>query len=206
MPKPLDDQQKKLLEVLKSDPDAFRVLTLREIGEKIGVDYAQWVLNKIKQLENRGYVRKDESGSYWVLKEPVEGIYFFPFVSFSHCGSILESGKDDIESKEKIPFPTKTLPISSKSDLRRLFFTRAKYGGDGGSKDGDLLLVKRQNTTTEKDTALVLHNGTPKIRYLNQKDGKCVLIPIDRNTENIELADPEEIAVVGVVKTIISNV
>lgn len=85
MTKPLDPQQKKLFELLKSDRHITETLTLKEIGERIGVDYAQGVLNKLRQLENKGYIRKDEQGIYKVLKDPVEDIFYFPLIGFAQC-------------------------------------------------------------------------------------------------------------------------
>lgn len=206
MPKPLDSQQKKLLELIKSDADIFHSFTLREIGEKIGVGYAQWVLNKLKQLENRGYIRKDENGAYRVLMDPVEGVHFFPFIGFAQCGNFKGATLDEIEAQEKIPFPTKTLPLGSKSDLGKFFFTKAKGNSmEPDVKDGDLLLVKHQKEATEKDKTLLLHNGTPKIKYLKRKDEKYVLFSLNRDIDDFELSERDEIEIVGVVKLIISN-
>jgi hypothetical protein len=41
MSKPLDEPQKKLLALLKEGRDIAASFTLREIGERIGIDYAQ---------------------------------------------------------------------------------------------------------------------------------------------------------------------
>lgn len=85
MSKPLDIQQKKLFELLKANRRITETLTLKEIGEQIGIDYAQGVINKLRQLENRGYIRKDEKGIYQVLKDPIEDIFYFPLIGFAHC-------------------------------------------------------------------------------------------------------------------------
>lgn len=126
MSKPLDIQQKKLFELLKANRHITETLTLKEIGERIGVDYAQGVLNKLRQLENKGYIRKDEQGVYKVLKDPVEDVFYFPLIGFAQCGNLAETSLEDISEQDKIPFPTKTLPIGSKEDLGKFFFTRAK--------------------------------------------------------------------------------
>ena len=85
MSKPLDTPQKKLFELLKENGHITETLTLKEIGERIGVDYAQGVLNKLRQLANKGYIRKDEQGIYQVLKDPVEDVFYFPLIGFAQC-------------------------------------------------------------------------------------------------------------------------
>ena len=206
MSKPLDTQQKKLLELLKSDAEIFNTLTLREIGEKIGTGYAQGVLNKLKQLENKGYIRKDESGTYQVLKDPVDGIHFFPFIGFAQCGNFKGASLNEIEVQEKIPFPTKTLSLGSKADLGKFFFTKAKWSSMAPDiYEGDLLLVKVQKKALPNDKVLLLHNGMPKIKYLKQKDGQYILFSLNRNIDDFELSDSVGIEIIGVVKLVISH-
>lgn len=205
MTKPLDPQQKKLFELLKSDGHITETLTLKEIGERIGIDYAQGVINKLRQLENKGYIRKDEQGIYKVLKNPVEDIFYFPLIGFAQCGNLRETTLDDISEQERIPFPTKTLPIGSKEDLGKFFFTRAKWDSmEPAIYENDLVLIKYQKETTASDKTLLIHNGTPKIKYLKATDGQYALFSLNKHTDTFELTPKDEVDIVGVVKLVVS--
>lgn len=207
MTKPLDTQQQKLFELLKENGHITETSTLKEIGERIGINYAQGVLNKLRQLENKGYVRKDEKGVYRVLKDPVEDIYYFPVIGFAQCGNLVATSLDEIEEQERIPFPTKTLPISSKEDLGRFFFTKAK--GDSMEpdiKEWNLLLIKSQKEATASDKTLLIHNGTPKIKYLKETtNGQLALFSLNKNIDTFELSPKEKISIIGVVKLVVSS-
>lgn len=206
MAKPLDPQQKKLFELLKSDGHITETLTLKEIGERIGVDYAQGVLNKLRQLENKGYIRKDEKGIYQVLKDPVEDIFYFPLIGFTQCWNLAKTSLEDISEQDKIPFPTKTLPIGSKEDLGRFFFTRAKGNSmEPAIYEDDLVLIKYQKEATESDKTLLIHNGTPKIKYLKEKNWQYVLFSLNKSIDDFQLSSKEEVEIIGVIKLVISN-
>ncbi|OIP51970.1 hypothetical protein AUK10_04280 [Candidatus Gracilibacteria bacterium CG2_30_37_12] len=205
MSKPLDIQQKKLFELLKANRRITETLTLKEIGEQIGIDYAQGVINKLRQLENRGYIRKDEKGIYQVLKDPIEDIFYFPLIGFAHCGNLVETSLDDISEQERIPFPTKTLPIGSKEDLGKFFFTRAKGNSmEPAIYEDDLVLIKYQKEATESDKTLLVHNGTPKIKYLKATDGQYTLFSLNKHTDTLELSPKDEVDIIGVVKLVVS--
>lgn len=205
MSKPLDIQQKKLFELLKANRHITETLTLKEIGERIGVDYAQGVLNKLRQLENKGYIRKDEQGVYKVLKDPVEDVFYFPLIGFAQCGNLAETSLEDISEQDKIPFPTKTLPIGSKEDLGKFFFTRAKWNSmEPAIYEDDLVLIKYQKEATASDKALLIHNGTPKIKYLKATDGQYALFSLNKHTDTFELSPKDEVDIIGVVKLVVS--
>lgn len=205
MAKPLDPQQKKLFDLLKSDNSLMEALTLKEIGERIGIDYAQGVLNKLRQLENKGYIRKDEQGIYQVLKDPVEDIFYFPLVGFAQCWNLAHASLDEISEQERIPFPTKTLPISSREDLGNFFFTRAKGNSmEPAIYEDDLVLIKYQKEATESDKTLLVHNGTPKIKYLRKKDQQFALFSLNKDIDDFELSLKDDVDIVGVVKLVVS--
>lgn len=207
MSKPLDTSQKKLLDLLKNSGEIVASLTLREIGERIGIDYAQWVINKLRQLENKGFIRKDEQGVYQVLKDPVEDVFRFPLIGFAQCWNLAETLLDDITEQERIPFPTKTLPMGSKEDLSKFFFTRAKWNSmEPAIYDWDLVLIRIQTSPTESDKVLLVHNGTPKIKYIKSKGSWWYgLVSLNKNIDTLEVVPKDELSVVGVVRLVVSR-
>lgn len=203
----LDEPQRKLLDLLKSDGSISDSLTLREIWERIGMGYAQGVINKFRQLENKGYIRKDERGVYQVLKDPVENLFHFPLVGFAQCWNLAQMTLDDVSEQEVIPFPTKTLPINSKEELGRFFFTRAKWDSmEPDIRDWDLVLIRCQTDTAESNKTLLVHNGTPKIKYIKSgMNGQYGLVSLNKNIDTLEIIPKDEIAIIGTVKLVISS-
>ena len=72
-------------------------------------------------------------------------------------------------------------------------------------KDWDLLLVKSQKEATSSDKALLVHNGTPKIKYLKEKNGQYVLFSLNKDIDDFELSSKDKVDIIGVVKLVISN-
>ena len=71
--------------------------------------------------------------------------------------------------------------------------------------EGDLILVKQQKEATENDKVLLVHNGTPKIKYLKQKNGHHVLFSLNKDIDDFELSTKDNVEIIWVVKLIISN-
>lgn len=206
MSKPLDIYQKRLFDLLKSDPTVTKETTLKEIGEYIGIGYTQGVINKLKQLENKGFIRKDENGIYRVLQNPVEDVYYFPLIGFAQCGNLRQLSLDDIVAQDRIALSTKTLPIGSKEELKKFFFTKAKGNSmEPDIHEGDLVLIKAQKEASASDKALLVHNDAPKIKYIRQKNGQYALFSLNKDIDDFELSPKDEVEVVGVVKLVISN-
>jgi phage repressor protein C with HTH and peptisase S24 domain len=112
-----------------------------------------------------------------------------------------------VTEQERIPFPTKTLPIGSKEDLGRFFFTKAKGNSmEPDIHDWDLVLVRHQADPTESDKVLLVHNGTPKIKYIKSKwDWGYELVSLNKNIDTLEVVPKDELSVVGVVKLVVSS-
>ena len=67
----LHQKQAEILDILKQGEEG---LSLRDIAEKIGVNSPNTVLHHIKQLEQKGYLRRNPANSadYIVLKDPIK--------------------------------------------------------------------------------------------------------------------------------------
>lgn len=72
--------------------------------------------------------------------------------------------------------------------------------------EDDLVLVKYQKEATESDKTLLVHNGTPKIKYLRKKGRQLALFSLNKDIDDFELSSKDEVDIVGVVKLIISKV
>ena len=70
--------------------------------------------------------------------------------------------------------------------------------------ENDLVLVKYQKEATESDKTLLIHNGTPKIKYLKSTDGKYMLFSLNKSSDTVELSPKDKVDIVGVVKLVVS--
>lgn len=70
--------------------------------------------------------------------------------------------------------------------------------------EDDLVLIKYQKEATASDKALLIHNGTPKIKYLKATDGQYALFSLNKHTDTFELSPKDEVDIIGVVKLVVS--
>jgi len=169
-----------------------------DIGEAVGIDHPQKVLDKIDQLIRRGYIAKTPFGGYQVLRKFEESdqlsLPFFGFAQCGHAGSAilaeyprkkLEVDKDLINEVEKDSY----------------FITRAK--GDSMEPfihSGDFLLIKVQSGFNPEDQVMVVHNGLPKIKKVLSDGDRLVLRSFNPAFGDFVVDEDDEAEIVGIVK------
>ncbi|MDD2537103.1 MAG: S24 family peptidase [Candidatus Absconditabacteria bacterium] len=200
----LDDIQKALILFFKKNTNE-EGLTLREIAQEIGVKHPQTVLNKLNQLVLKGYFVKDEKG-YRLVRESITDkftdIVQLPIFGFAQCGN---QGKAIIHeySQEKMPV---TMAFIGASDITNCFFVRAKGNSmEPKIQDGDLVLIRQQDSYDENDYVFVIHNQLPKLKKIIKQDGQFFLESVNRFFDKVEIDPYDETKVIGVVKKIIKN-
>ena len=204
----LDSSQKKLLKIIKNN--SYKAFSTEEIMSYIDVTYPQAINNKLKQLENKWYVRRDSNWDYIALDEPVEEIFYFPLIGFAQCWNLTTNEIYDINYLDTFPFPTKELDIKSNEDLKNYFFTKAKWESMLPLiKENDLVLVKIQKDRVSPwYNTLVIHNWKPKIKrvFFDSEKGIYTLISINPQFPEMEISKPDdELDVIWVVKKVISS-
>ncbi len=194
--KPLDGRQRDILDYLYDNQEYS--MTLADIGEAVGIDHPQKVLDKIDQLIRMGYIAKNPFGGYQVLKRFEETHQLsLPFFGFAQCGN---AGKSILEE-----YPRKKLEIDkdliNESEKDSYFITRAK--GDSMEPfihSGDFLLIKVQQGFNPEDQVMVVHNGLPKIKKVLQDGDKLVLRSFNREFGDFIVEPDDSAEIVGVVK------
>ena len=199
----LDDLQKRLIAFFKQNKDQ-EGLTLREIANQVWANHPQTVLNKLNQLVFKGYFIKDAHG-YRLIREEfwsrTDDVVQLPIYGFAQCWN---KWKRVIEE-----YSQETIPVTAAfvwTDLTNTFFVRAKWNSmEPKIQDGDLVLIRQQQSYDESDYVLVLHNQLPKLKRIIKKDGKYMLESINRFFDNVEISPYDETKVIGVVKKIIKS-
>ncbi len=194
----LDSRHRDILEFLHDNQEY--TTTLMDIGNAIGIDHPQKVLDKLEQLENRGYISKNPFWGYQVLKRYEDTNQLaLPFFGFAQCGN---AGKNILEE-----YPRKKLPIEKNlintAEIDHYFITRAK--GDSMEpfiQSGDFALIHVQSHFDAGDRVLVVHNNKPKIKKIHTVNGKKVLQSYNSEHKDLVIEEYDDINIVGVVKNI----
>ena len=204
----IHDNQEKILKFLQKKKGNIENISLREIGEAIGLGNKheinpQIISHHLKTLENKGYIRQENSlrKIFTILKEPINDIVYVNLYSTTaQCGPDGVLGEDNIQ--EKIPLHSKTFGISNADDY---FLIKAK--GDSMEPmiySGDLVLSRTQDQIDHNQIGVVVHEGIPKIKQVAKIGTEYRLVSLN-NTRypNEAIEEDSNIRVVGLVKSII---
>ncbi len=203
--KDLDNIQKSLIAFFKKNTNQEGI-TLREIAHNIWAGHPQTVLNKLNQLVLKWYFIKDDQGYRLIRESITDSLYDIvqlPIYGFAQCGN---QGKKVVDeyTQEKIPVTMAMLGIK---DISKCFFVRAKGNSmEPKIQDGDLVLIKQQDSYDINDYVFIVHNDLPKLKKIIQKDGKRFLESVNRFFDNVEVSKYDETKVIWVVKKIIKDI
>lgn|SRR3989338_4701939 len=189
-------QQKLYGILLKQEKDDS--LTLDEMRKKLGVKSINTVVHHLKQLEKKGYIRRNgDYGQFEALPAPVRDIIYLNLYGTVGCSPSGFFNDDNLI--ERIPFPAKKLRVNADS-----FLVEAR--GDSMEPliyDKDLVLVDR-SPVSSGDTAVVVHKDEAKLKKFYKEKGRVVLQSLNPKYEPI-IVDPDDIRTVGVVRGMIRN-
>lgn len=203
----LHSTQEKILNFIERNGGTIEDMTLRDIGESIGIGrQPQLVAHHLQQLEKKGYLRRDPSDQrrMTTLKAPIPEVAYVDLYGMAECGPEGFFGEDCI--LDRIPLPTRTFGIS---DPRRYFLVTARGKSmEPMIKEGDLILAVQQDDVDSGSVAVVVHNNMPKIKkvVVNELGGNRIYSLISLNNEfkdeNITSGD-ENFRIVGLIKGVI---
>jgi repressor LexA len=191
--------QQKIYDLIKKgfqDP-----LSLREIASIVGEKNHQNIAHHIKQLEKKGFIRKDphDPQLMTVLKDPVEDAVYLNIYGFAQCGPQGPLVPENIT--DQVAISTKLFGIPSPQD-----FFCVKARGNSMEPDifeKDLVIAKMQKDVDNNSIAIVVHNEMPKIKKIIKDNGSTILLSLNTDflPETVKLNDSFE--VYGQVKHVI---
>lgn len=156
----LTDKQKKVLEFIQRQiTDRGHSPTIREIGEKFGIQSTNGVRTHINALIKKGYLKKEKfiSRGLELTQSLTEGIGRIPMVGSVPAGLPI----DAIENIEgEIALDLSFLP-------RGESFTLTVIGDsmkNAGILDGDLVLVKKQRVAQKRDIVVAIIDGEATVK------------------------------------------
>ncbi len=198
--KKLHPKQEKLLDLLKSNIE--EPLTIRELQDEIGASSPSIVHHHIKQLESKGYLRRNPHNShdYQILADkPDKKIAFLNLYGMAQCGpngSMLKGNPID-----RIPISTKILGFPS-SDA---FLVKAR--GDSMEpkiKQGDLVIVRKNVSPEDGSIVVCVNNDEVMIKKIQKIDKDNIFLTSLNQAYKAILASKDNFKIEGVVKGILS--
>lgn len=193
----LHPAQKSLLGILKENTD--EPLSVREIQEIMGVSSPSVVQHHIKQLEKKGYLRRNplNSRDYQILADsPDKQITFLNLYGLAQCGP--KGSIFDGEPIERVPISSKILGFPSSE----AFMVKAK-GNSMIPKiyEKDLVIARKTNDADSGNIVVCVNNGETLIKKIQK--GKSIIL-ISLNPKYEPFIAEKDFRIEGVVKGVYS--
>ena len=151
----------------------------RRIMHALGMSSLNLVQRYVLALENQGRIRRTRLGSIALPKRLDAGKNkIVPLVGDIACGQP-SFAEENIEASYALPEA-----IFGKGELFMLH-THGDSMIDAGIREGDLIVVRKQNTADDGQIVVALMDGEATLKRLFHRDGKIVLHPENRQMQDI---------------------
>jgi len=193
-----ETQLRALREIRNGIAHRGRAPSIRELMAALGYRWPRSAAVIIEKLILQGYLQRGPSGALRLLKDiPDEAgqarTVDVPLVGTASCGSLLLA-EQNIEA---------TIPVSVKLAMRpgRYFLLRANGVSmdRAGIGDGDLVLIRQQNTARSGDRVVALVDGEAAIKEFRPSGDVVVLRPRSSNPKHRDIILTRDFLVQGVV-------
>jgi repressor LexA len=176
-------------------------LSLREIAAIIGEKNHQNIAHHLKQLEKKGFLRKNPSNpqELEVLKDPIEEAVYINIYGFAQCGPNGLLAQDNLY--DTVALSSRLFGIAAPQDY---FCVKAR--GDSMEPkitEKDLVIARRQLTVDNNQIAIVVHNEVPKIKKILQTDNSILLLSLNPKYSPMEVKKDDTFNIYGIVKHIV---
>ncbi|MFZ5753481.1 MAG: transcriptional repressor LexA [Bacillota bacterium] len=184
----LTDRQVAIINYIKKEIKAKGYPpSVREIGEAVGLSSSSTVHNHLNQLESRGYIKRDPTKPRAIEVidhnlRPNKEMVNVPIVGRVTAGSPILA-VENIE--DTFPLP---LDFIKSEDV---FILNVKGDSmiEAGIQDGDLVIVKKQNTARNGDIVVALLDDEATVKRFYKENSHIRLQPENSNYEPIITKD-----------------
>lgn len=157
----------------------------RRIMHALGMSSLNLVQRYVLALENQGRIRRTRLGSIALPKRLDAGKNkITPLVGDIACGQP-SFAEENIEASYALPEA-----IFGKGELFMLH-THGDSMIDAGIREGDLIVVRKQNTADDGQIVVALMDGEATLKRLFHRDGKIVLHPENKAMKDIVVENCE---------------
>ena len=200
MGKGLTRRQQEILTFVRRYTDAHGYPpSVREIGQALGLTSSSTVHSHLSALEKKGYLRRDPSKprALEILKDerevPVKKVVPLPVVGQVTAGLPILA-QQNIE--DYFPLPQEFV----RSEECFILKVRGDSMVDAGIFDGDMLVVRKQQTAKDRDIVVARMEDEATVKRFFREDGRIRLQP-----ENPRMAPiiTRDVAIEGVALAVI---
>lgn len=200
MGKGLTRRQQEILTFIQRYTDAHGYPpSVREIGQALGLTSSSTVHSHLSALEKKGYLRRDPSKprALEILKDenevPTKKVVALPVVGQVTAGLPILA-QQNIE--DYFPLPQEFV----RSDECFILKVRGDSMIDAGIFDGDMLVVRKQQTAQDRDIVVARMEDEATVKRFFREDGHIRLQPENPRMEPIRTRD---VAIEGVALAVI---
>ena len=200
MGKGLTRRQQEILTFIQRHTDAHGYPpSVREIGQALGLTSSSTVHSHLSALEKKGYLRRDPSKprALEILKDerdvPAKKVIQLPVVGQITAGVPILA-QQNIE--DYFPLPQEFV----RSEECFILKVRGDSMVDAGIFDGDMLVVRRQQTAKDRDIVVARMEDEATVKRFFREDGYIRLQPENPRMEPIITRD---VAIEGVALAVI---
>jgi len=177
----LTDRQKAIFEFIQRQiTDRGHSPTIREIGEKFGINSTNGVRTHLNALIKKGYLKKERfiSRGVEITQSLPEGVGRLPLVGSVSAGMPI----DAIENIEgEIALDLSFLPRGDSFSLTVMGDSMK----DAGIFDGDLVLVKKQRVAQKGDIVVAIIDGEATVKRFFPSEKSIRLQPENKDFKPI---------------------
>lgn len=199
----LSPRQKDILEIIKKEITLKGYPpSVREIGEAVGLTSSSTVHNHLTILEQKGYIRRDPTKPRAIevldsLSEFTRKTVHVPIVGHVTAGEPILA-VENIEDSFPIPYDL------VKSDLVFMLRIKGESMIEAGILDGDLILVRQQNTANNGDIVVALMEDEATVKRFYKEKNSIRLQPENSSmapiySQNVSILGK----VIGVFRTVV---
>jgi len=177
----LNDNQKKLLEVIRNAISSEENLSMQDMAEMIGVNSPNTVLYHLRKLEEKGFIRRDVSGKVTRVNSPddsTSALAYLPVLGNARCGAPLDQIIDEATTR-MVPVPLRLLNKSLKADLYLI-----QAIGDSMSpkiEEGDYVIFEAKQTPQNGDIVVARAEEGFTIKVFKEIKDQFILEPTNSN-------------------------
>ena len=177
----LNDNQKKLLEVIRKAISSEENLSMQDMAEMIGVNSPNTVLYHLRKLEEKGFIRRDVSGKVTRVNSPddsTSALAYLPVLGNARCGAPLDQIIDEATTR-MVPVPLRLLNKSLKADLYLI-----QAIGDSMSpkiEEGDYVIFEAKQTPQNGDIVVARTEEGFTIKVFKEIKDQFILEPTNSN-------------------------
>ena len=176
--------------------------SVRDLTKAMGYKSPRSISVLLEKLTKKGALKRDSKGEIKLTanfegdESRVETVDI-PLVGMVACGTPVFAEENIID---RIP-----VDVSLVKEPYRYFFLQAR--GDSmdkkGIKEGNLLLIRQQNTASEGDIVVALINDEATVKEFRKAGGTVVLKPHSSNTRHRPIIVNNGLIIQGVVTSVI---